>query len=249
MSLFLKDNSTPKKAKLCPRWSLYHQITQIEEELLAKLVSKYNLRQDGLWVQLNALSAQLKLISPTGPYVCITTQTHEMSSNEPTVCARPAQLPYQSATLSGVLYAHVLEHEAQPWCVLEEIDRVLEPEGVAILLSFNPYSLWGLCKFLFKECHLPPIPYMHSPYRLRRFWLSRGYHIVVQHSYLYRPPVKQEQWWRRLASMEYLGQYCLPSLGGCYIQVVTKHSEGVTPIKFSWKKKFKYSMKEIGTTV
>ena len=51
------------------------------------------------------------------------------------------RLPFASGSLSLVYALFVFETSPAPHALLEEIARVLEPEGMAILLTLNPWSL------------------------------------------------------------------------------------------------------------
>lgn len=59
------------------------------------------------------------------------------------VCSDPA-LPIQSGTQSLVLAAFVLETSPDPAALLAEFARLLRPEGVLLLLTLNPWSLFRL---------------------------------------------------------------------------------------------------------
>lgn len=64
------------------------------------------------------------------------------------LACRDDQLPVCSGCVSLVYGLFVLETSAAPGALLEEMARVLKPEGVAILLTLNPRSpvrlRWGL---------------------------------------------------------------------------------------------------------
>ena len=56
----------------------------------------------------------------------------------------PEQLPFDSRSVDIMLLPHTLEFSDDPHQVLREVSRVLTPEGHAVILGFNPFSLWGL---------------------------------------------------------------------------------------------------------
>ncbi|KFN47673.1 hypothetical protein N787_07925 [Arenimonas metalli CF5-1] len=64
------------------------------------------------------------------------------------LACRDDQLPISSGCVSLVYGLFVLETSASPAALLDEVARVLKPEGVAILLTLNPWSpvrlRWGL---------------------------------------------------------------------------------------------------------
>ena len=53
-------------------------------------------------------------------------------------------LPIESNSIDLVLLPHILEFSANPHQILREVQRVLVPEGHAIVCGFNPRSLWGV---------------------------------------------------------------------------------------------------------
>jgi SAM-dependent methyltransferase len=53
-------------------------------------------------------------------------------------------LPIASDSVDVMVLHHALEFAKDPRHTLREVERVLIPEGVAIIVGFNPYSLWGL---------------------------------------------------------------------------------------------------------
>lgn len=56
-------------------------------------------------------------------------------------CA-PTQLPFASASFKLVVAQHVFERIDRPEECAGELARVLAPEGVALILGFNPLGLW-----------------------------------------------------------------------------------------------------------
>lgn len=58
------------------------------------------------------------------------------------VRAEPAQLPFASESFKLLIAQHVFEQIDQPDACVAELARVLAPEGVALILGFNPISFW-----------------------------------------------------------------------------------------------------------
>jgi hypothetical protein len=54
----------------------------------------------------------------------------------------PAQLPFASESFKVLIAQHVFEQIDRPDECAAELARVLSPEGVALILGFNPISLW-----------------------------------------------------------------------------------------------------------
>ena len=62
----------------------------------------------------------------------------------PTLRCHFDALPFAAGTLDLVVLPHALELARDPHLALREVERVLVPEGRAIIVGFNPASLWGL---------------------------------------------------------------------------------------------------------
>jgi SAM-dependent methyltransferase len=54
----------------------------------------------------------------------------------------PAQLPFASESFKLLIAQHVFEQIDRPEECAAELARVLSPEGVVLILGFNPVSLW-----------------------------------------------------------------------------------------------------------
>lgn len=59
-----------------------------------------------------------------------------------TVRGEPAQLPFASESFKLLIAQHVFEQIDRPDACAAELARVLAPEGVILILGFNPISLW-----------------------------------------------------------------------------------------------------------
>ena len=53
-------------------------------------------------------------------------------------------LPFESGSVDVALLPHTLDFCGEPHQALREVNRVLAPEGHAVILGFNPLSFWGL---------------------------------------------------------------------------------------------------------
>ena len=62
--------------------------------------------------------------------------------------AKAYQLPLKSESVDMIIVPHLLEFDAQRFQTMREIERVLKPEGLLIIISFNPWSLWVRYQFL-----------------------------------------------------------------------------------------------------
>lgn len=65
--------------------------------------------------------------------------------------AKSFLLPLQSDSMDMILLPHLLEFDAYRFQTMREIERVLKPEGIVIILNFNPWSLWVRYQFLWDK--------------------------------------------------------------------------------------------------
>lgn len=66
-------------------------------------------------------------------------------------------LPVQSESIDLVIMPHSLEFELDQHQALREIERVLKPEAVLLLINFNPWSHWVRYRHLFHVGKIDPI--------------------------------------------------------------------------------------------
>ena len=55
-----------------------------------------------------------------------------------------SELPFASDSIDALILCHTLDTSSVPHNVLRECQRVLVPNGHLFVMSFSPYSLWGL---------------------------------------------------------------------------------------------------------
>ncbi len=62
--------------------------------------------------------------------------------------AKSYALPIQSDSIDMVIVPHLLEFDAARFQTFREIERVLKPEGILIVMTFNPWNIWIWYQFL-----------------------------------------------------------------------------------------------------
>jgi hypothetical protein len=62
--------------------------------------------------------------------------------------AKSYALPIQSNSIDMIIVPHLLEFDAARFQTFRELERVLKPEGILIVLNFNPWSLSVRYQFL-----------------------------------------------------------------------------------------------------
>ncbi len=149
---------------------------------------------------------------------------------------RPDALPIAADSVDAVMLPHTLEFERAPQQVLREAERVLIPEGHMIILSFNPWSLWGLGRFAFRRKDAAPwCGHFISLSRLRDWLALLGFEIEASHGLFYRPPLQNRAVMRKLQFAESLGKQWWPFLGAVNVTVARKRVSTLTPIKPRWR--------------
>lgn len=146
------------------------------------------------------------------------------------------ELPVASHSVDLLVLPHVLEFSANPHQVLREVQRVLMPDGHAVITCFNPGSLWGLRR-LFGSAR-GDYPWSGDFIRLSRLkdWLSLlELEIVAGRTGCYVPPCTQQKWIARFRFMEKAGDRWWPIAGGVYFLHVVKRVRGMHVIMPQWR--------------
>lgn len=140
-------------------------------------------------------------------------------------------LPFADNSLDLVLLPHTLELSPNPRAVLNEVARVLVPEGRVVISGINPMSLWGWqpkwfrpegCEFIF-------------PWRLADWLRALSFEVQAPHFGCYRPAIHANSWLRRLAWFDDIGPRVWPILGAGYVVVAIKRVHGMHPLAPPWR--------------
>lgn len=157
------------------------------------------------------------------------------------VCAVTGEvdnLPFDSKSIDVVVLPHTLDFTDSPKQVLREVHRVLSPEGHVVILGFNPFSVWGLWRWLARYHH--NIPWRGNFLRLARIkdWLELlDFKLTEGRMLYYRPPLQKARFRNRLTFMEKIGDRWWPMGAAVYMVVAKKRVLGMTPLQPEWQKK------------
>lgn len=146
--------------------------------------------------------------------------------------------PIATDSLDVVVLHHVLEFERNPHQILRELERVLIGEGHAVIIGFNPWSLWGLWRLLRAWRGRAPWNGKFIGMARLRDWLQLlDFEMIRSDYFFYRPPLENRLIMRKLAFLEQLGHFCWRYFGGIYIVAAKKRVIPMTPIMMQWQKR------------
>ena len=65
--------------------------------------------------------------------------------------AKAYHLPLQCDSVDMIVLPHILEFDAFRFQTMREVERVLKPEGIVVILNFNPWSIWVRYQYLWDK--------------------------------------------------------------------------------------------------
>lgn len=134
------------------------------------------------------------------------------------------QLPLDRSSVDVVIAPLTLEAFAEKISLIDEIDRVLKPMGYVIIVGINPLGAWSLAARLgFFSCFGEQKPAIHSPFKMNRLFLQRGYRQCILKGFWYIPPFKNPQWIKRLNFLNEVGKILWPFPSGFYCYIAQKY--------------------------
>lgn len=147
-------------------------------------------------------------------------------------------LPFLADSVDVAVIPHVLEFAGKPHKFLREIERILIGDGHVLILGFNPWSLWGVWRLLLAWRDKPPWNgHFYSLSRLKDWLYLLDFEVVHTEKFIFRPPMGNNRFMRRIIFLEKLGKYCWPYFGSVYMILAKKRVVPLTPIKMRWQKK------------
>ncbi|HVK53438.1 MAG TPA: methyltransferase domain-containing protein [Burkholderiales bacterium] len=150
------------------------------------------------------------------------------------VIARYEELPLETQSIDLLILPHVLEFAEHPHQILREVDRVMMPEGRIIITAFNPWSLWGMRRWLGADKEHPWCGNFISLVRMKDWLTLLGFDVSAGRLGCYVPPVTQEKWISRFRFMEDAGDRWWAIGGGIYILEAIKRVQGMRIITPKW---------------
>ncbi len=147
----------------------------------------------------------------------------------------PQALSIRTGVADLIVLPHALEFSENPHEVLREVQRVLMPEGHVILSAFNPWSLWGVRRFLTRPYFFPWRGQFITLSRIKDWLALLGFEVAGGRMCCYAPPLAREKWRSRFNFMESAGDRWWPFAGGVYFLHGIKRVPGMRLITPKWK--------------
>lgn len=153
------------------------------------------------------------------------------NQNAACVCDYQA-LPLPTSTLDTVLLHHVLDFSPEPHALLNESARIVSAGGYIIVVGFNPFSIFGISKWLAGLLTRQQV-WRHNSLRRARLidWLQLiGFQLVACETGRFeRLTEKQSQPRQPGLILEWLRRRI--SVGGFYVIVARKQATPLIPIR------------------
>ena len=147
-------------------------------------------------------------------------------------------LPISTDSVDVVILPHTLETSRDPHQVLREVDRILVPEGIVIVLGFNPWSLWGARRLLSRRSGKAPwCANFFSPFRVKDWVSLLGFDVLNVQPHFYRLPIGRKSMLGKLDVLMRLAARLWPAFGAGYVLVARKRVSTLTPIGPRWRRR------------
>jgi len=151
------------------------------------------------------------------------------------VQANVDSLPFAHDSLDVVVLPHVLEFEDNSHEILREVERVLVAEGHVIILGFNPFSLWGVCRlFLARRKIVPWCSQFINPLRIKDWLALLGFELTFQKTVFFALPA-QKNFLNYSALLEKVGSRWMSNFGAVTILVAKKRVIRLIPLRKRWQ--------------
>lgn len=146
------------------------------------------------------------------------------------VCAENTVLPLKTRQIDVLVLAHQLETSADPHQFLREAERVLTAEGLLVVCSFNPWSLWGLRRAVSWRKTMPWQGRFFGPRRQRDWLKLLGFEVLAVEKIGCSLPCLSPRWQRKRAMVERWGQCGWWPNAGVNIIIARRQTTPLTPL-------------------
>lgn len=143
------------------------------------------------------------------------------------------EIPIMTGSVDLVVMPHTLEYVDNPRHLIHEACRIVKPEGLIVVMGFNPYSMWGVRR-LISQHEVPWASTFNNAYQIKNWLRLSDFQIEDHKSVFFRPPVNHESTFKKLEFFEYIGNL-LHFFGGIYCIAARAKVIPLTPIRMKWK--------------
>lgn len=146
------------------------------------------------------------------------------------------QLPFANDSVDTVVIPHALEFSTDPHQLLREVMRVLVGEGNVVIIGFNPFSLFGLWRWVRLKKGIPWQGRFFNVIRVKDWLQLLGFQTLSVDYCFYELPTQSRICCYPCSSvLERLGPTWWPVLGGAFIILARKRVFRLTPIRPRWR--------------
>jgi len=144
------------------------------------------------------------------------------------------QLPFRENSIDCVVMHHILEHSENPHQSLREAARVVVPNGYIVIVGFNPWSLWGVSRYIPKSKGPRSGSYLSQGRVID--WLNLlGFRVEQLEKVQFLPPVASLYSPQTSKKIDTFFNWCGLPGSGVYMLVARKLVAGRTPIRPQWR--------------
>jgi len=210
------------------------RVLEAEQKILARIYAE----QYGKYAVLIGVPSQYNLLTPKnfshsillGPLVNHHKEIQVIESDF-------YNLPIVPGSVDLVIMPHALDFIDNPHRLLLEACRIVKPEGDIIIMGFNPWSFWGLKKYVSKTKACPWNGNFLTPIKVIEWLKLADFQIIQQEMLFFRPPLSSEKNFNKLKFLEWIGHKCFTPFGAIYTLIAKAKVVPLMPIKSSWKQK------------
>lgn len=206
------------------------EVLRAERALVAPIINRlfgYHILQVGC-------SEEYSLIgdSPVGHKIIFAPSYRSGSNN---AVANNEELPLANDSIDVIVLHHALDFTDDSHKLLREVTRVLRPGGQMLIIGFNPYSLWGLCKLFKRKVNIPWRGRFISRGRVTDWLQLLDLHIDTVEFGLHFLPFKFTSLLKHAQRWEKMGSKLRSPLGGAYCILCVKQVVPLTPFLTRWR--------------
>ena len=225
------DKQKAMKRNQLKQWwhsTLGQLVLQIEMDKLIKVFPEVF----GYHLLLLGTTGQFKMVEYSViPYQSVVNPFLNDTHHAKTITADWHDLPFLNNSVDVIVAPHTLDFAENTAHLIDEMHRVLIPEGRILLFGFNPFSLWRLKGTFSRKKQAMPWSCQFTSAMAVKKQLSRlGFKILDEDYFLFQPPMKSIRRMERLGFLNKLGKFGLKGLSGIYFIEAQKKIEGVSTL-------------------